>query len=301
MESWHGFKREPERRSGRELAPFEVGAYWQVQAGNWIDQHQNQVASNMVRKLSEFPSWHEVPNNRSMAEERLFSPLLALLPLSFGWFFPLGVPGLWLLALKDRRGWWVIAPIGLTIATFAVFFAMSRFRFHAVPLFAVGAGVALDAAWQWARDQRWPRLAAITLAAIALGLVSLWSSTRVPAADIVWQRVAWGYLKSGERELATAIVERELAKHPRQAGLWELKGYIASRAERHPEAIAAFRQVLAIDPRQHPVYYNLAHHLLELKDTQGAIDAMRQAVALAPAPDYLLRLGQALEQAGHHD
>ena len=28
---------------------------------------------------------------------------------------------------------------------------------------------------------------------------------------------------------------------------------------------------------------------------------MRQAVALAPAPDYLLRLGQALEQAGHRD
>ena len=47
------------------------------------------------------------------------------------------------------------------------------------------------------------------------------------------------------------------------------------------------------------MHYNLAHHLLELKDTQGAVDAMRQAVALAPAPDYLLRLGQAREQAGH--
>jgi hypothetical protein len=139
-----GYTLEAERINEREMTPSEVDTYWREQAMTYIHNNRWMVLRNVFRKSLEFTANTEVANNRSLADERMFSPLLKVLPSPFIWLFALGVPGLVLLVRKEQKAVLVLAPVLIVLATFAVFFAEARFRFHAVPLFALCAGVTIN-------------------------------------------------------------------------------------------------------------------------------------------------------------
>ena len=82
----------------------------------------------------------------------MFSPVLAWLPSPAAWLLAMGLAGLVWLARDDRR-WLIIAvPIALAWFTMAVFFAESRFRFHATPMLALCSGVWIEQLTSHLRD-----------------------------------------------------------------------------------------------------------------------------------------------------
>lgn len=297
---WNGYKTEAERRAGRVLAPQEVSAYWGAEARAYALAHPTQSIANAVRKLREASAYPEVPNNRNYADERRVSPLLAILPLPFGWWFALGVPGLALLVLRDRRGLLVLAPAITSLATLAVFFAEDRFRFHLVPSLVVGVGVWVDALARSVGERNAPRVVgALMLSA----LLSVWTVTQarvlIPAFPGDWPRLAWGYIKSGQRPHAEQILAEAASTAPRDPALHEIRGYLATVDGRWSDATREYAWALSIRRDRHETWHNFSLALEHIGESGDALSAEQHAVELSPRdPTYLLRYGDLLARAG---
>ncbi|PJK00511.1 hypothetical protein CO641_00525 [Lysobacteraceae bacterium NML91-0213] len=292
-EIWEGYRREAERRLGRALSPQAVDAYWRAEALAHLRAHPLQSAGNALRKLREASAYPEVPNTRNYVDERIVSPLLAALPLPFGWLFALGLPGIALLLWRDRRAVVVLAPLAMGALTLAVFFAEDRFRFSVIGPFALGAGIWLDALLRLSEQRRWRAMAA------AMGisaLLALWSVSQarllLPAFPSDAQRLAWGYLKSGQDSRAMQVLEELEQTAPLTPGLDELRGYLALRDARWQDAVTSLERTVAERPDLHGAWHNLGLALEGVGRPADAFAAELRAVALAPRQaDYRLRAG----------
>lgn len=281
-----GYQLEAERRNGRAMTSHEAGAYWSAQAREFALAHPAQVASDVWRKAGEFVAWPEVGNNRSFATDRQFSPVLAWLPSPFGGLIALGLPGLMLAALRDRRALWLwVVPL-TAFATFVVFYAESRFRFVAVPILALGAAFALDACLAALRERRYRVVLALALPAALLGALSVILGAAAPPPANDWRRLAWGYLKMGAIERARDAV---LAAPADAAGdVEELLGYMALLQGDPARAAAHYRAAIAAQSGlRHVVYFNLAIALGRTGDWHEAAAQARRAAQLSPLPEYV--------------
>lgn len=74
---------------------------------------------------------------------------------------------------------------------------------------------------------------------------------------------------------------------PARADLWELLGeaYIARDGKVGPEAVAAFNQVVKLDPASLPARYNLGRARIEAGDVEGGVAAWRALALDIPAAD----------------
>ena len=285
-EIWRGYSAEAQRRIGRALTPHEVDRYWRGQAVSYIGSHFGSVLGNMFRKLSEFVAYIEVPNNRSLVEERVFSPVLRALPSPFGWLFALGVPGIAILLARDRRAVLLVAPILATMVTVAIFFAEDRFRFHSVPALALGAGLFLDDVYVWIRSGQAKKWLVGLGASLLLGGTSVLLAQQMAQPQVTWDRAIWGYLKMGNKDRAKELALKAATDDPRNAKILEALGYIAFVEERYPDAVEHLRRAIEVKPDSHIARYNLAKALIKTGDRAGAFKEAESAVRLAPLPDY---------------
>jgi 4-amino-4-deoxy-L-arabinose transferase-like glycosyltransferase len=285
-EIWRGYSEEAQRRAGRPLRPHEVSQYWRGEAVAYIAAHPADVAQNVARKFTEFVAYTEIPNNRSLVEERLFSPVLRVLPSPFGWLLALGTPGIALLLWRDRRGLLILAPVLCTAFTVSVFFAEDRFRFHAVPMFALGGGLFVEELYLWLRQRRLAAVASAALAAAALGAASVALAQRSPPQQVSWTRIVWGYLRMGNTEAATAAASRAAKEQPDNPTVQEALGFIAAKAGRYTEATEHYRRAVELKPNSHIARYNLAKMLAKVGDRRGAAKEAEAALQLSPLPDY---------------
>lgn len=298
-EIWQGYRTEAERRLGHALDAHQVDAYWRGIARDYLLAHPRQVLANVWRKFREFSAWPEVPNTRSYGDERIASPLLAWFPPPFGWLFALGVPGLALLLWQDRRGLLVLVPVAVGLFTIVLFFAEDRFRFNIIGPFVLGAGIWLAALWQALAARHWTRLLAMLALSAALGGWSLWQAQAlIPTFPSDWQRLAWGYLKSGQRERADALLAEIERSQPAALGLEELRGYLALQEGRHAEAAELYRRAIARRSDRHEVWHNYASALEGLGDHAGAVLAETRALSISPGPEYAYRVAELLELGG---
>jgi 4-amino-4-deoxy-L-arabinose transferase-like glycosyltransferase len=287
VEIWRGYAAEARRRLGGQPTPHEVDRYWRGEALAYLRAHPGQALRNVVRKTGEFLAFQEVPNNRSMADERLFSPVLRWLPLPFGWLLAFGLPGLWLAWRRDRRAVLAAVPVVVAAATVAVFFAEDRFRAPAVPMLAVGVGLLADRMLSWWARRDLRALALAMLAATAIGVASWLSSRHLPAPTVSWDRIAWGYIRMGRIGEAREVAETRLRARPGDATLLEALAYVAVAQGRDAEAIARYRAALAIRPASHVAHYNLARVLARAGRVDEALAEAREAARLSPQADYL--------------
>lgn len=285
-ELWRGYAEEAQRRAGRPLTPAEVSAYWQGEAVAHIAAHPGEVLRNAARKLRDALAYTEVPNNRSYSEERLFSPVLRVLPAPFGWLLALGVPGLAILLAADRRGWLVLAPVLCTAFTVAMFFAEDRFRFHAVPALALGAGVLIERLHAWLRERRIGALAGTAAAAGVLGTASVALAQALPQPPPRWDRVVWGYVRMGDLDAARATATQAAAEHPSNATLQQALAHLAAHEGRLRDAAAHYRRAVALEPNSHIAHYNLARTLAHLGERDAARAEAARALELARLPEY---------------
>jgi tetratricopeptide (TPR) repeat protein len=296
-EIWSSYRLEAESRQGQKLPPYEVNDYWHRQALDYIADNPGLVFQNMLRKLGEFTAYHETSYNRSLEVHAMFSPVLNHLPLPFGWLLAFGIPGLVLIIRRNPGGWVLIGAIGATIATYVVFVAAARFRFHALPLFAIGSGVYLATLMNW-RHQATSKNSLLISISIVIGMMSIWNERLVKDISFDWTPIAWGYLKMGQIEQADGAAKKELLNNPRNPGAHELSGYIAITEENYLDAITHYQNALTINPNHHIAHYNLGISLEKLGKTKEALAAISTAVKLIPLPEYLYHKGRLHEQTG---
>lgn len=283
---WRDYVREAESKAGRVMTPSEVDAYWRQQALDYMEANPGQVARNMLRKSGEFVGSAEIANNRSYEQEKLFSPVLRALPAPFAWLFAIGAPGLLLLVRQDARALLLLAPIATAFITVVVFFSEDRFRFHAAPMFALGAGLFVARMVSWAVTGSWGRVLAGLAVSAALAGGSLWMATRVHEQPLNWERVAWGYLKMGRVDEARRVAGDVVATHPRNARMHELLGYVAMVQNRPDEAMAEYSLATGLNPNSDVAHYNLARLLLRRGDVSGARQHALAAIEIVPLPEY---------------
>jgi len=302
-EIWRGYAAEAERRSGRSLSPREVDAYWRKEALDFMREHVGQVLADAAHKSAVFLADTEIPNNRSSAEERLFSPVLRLLPPPMVWLLAMGLAGLVWLGREDRRWPIVAAPIVISWLTVAAFWAEDRFRFHAVPVLALSSGIWIDGLLRSvpARGVRGPatdgvgrpQAAVCGLLAIAIGAASLVLGRQFPPPAIRWDHVVWGYIKMGKVEEARALAERISLEQPENGPVWEAMGYLAAARKQYPDAVLHYQRAVALRPRSYLAHYNLAKALLALERRPEAKAEARIAESLHPSADARTLLNEA--------
>lgn len=136
-----------------------------------------------------------------------------------------------------------------------------------------------------------------------------------------WPAAAAAYQKALERQRSSALAARLhrvllaggrtadaermasgwMKEHPKDADFQFHLADVASAASDWPRAEAAYRAVLAIQPR-HPAALNNVAWLMATQRKSGAVDAAQQALAMTPDRAPLLdTLSLAYESEGRHD
>ena len=296
-EIWDGYAAEASRRLGQPLSPAEVDRYWHDEGMTYIEQHPATVAGDILRKSLGWLSNSELANNRSDTEERMFSTILAVLPAPAAWLLGLGLSGLVWLALQDRR-WIVIAvPIVLAWLTMAVFFAESRFRFHAASMLALCSGVWIDQIVRYVRepDNRKTnkrQILAFAACAVMIAATSIVLGARTPQPPVAWDRITWGYINMGKIREAQILATRIAKQQPDNGALLEALGFTDAVQKQYPEAAEVLQRAVELRPRSHVAHFNLARVYLALGDRQRAEAEATIAVDLHPEPDYQALLSQ---------
>jgi 4-amino-4-deoxy-L-arabinose transferase-like glycosyltransferase len=285
-EIWRGYAAEASARAGRPLSPPEVDHYWRGEALSFMEQHPGETIMHVLKKGVAFLSAREIPDNRSLAEEKLFSPVLRWLPSPTVWLFAMGLAGLVWFAVADRRWPIIAAPIAVSWLTVAIFFASDRFRFHAAPMLAVCSGVWIDQTIQGIRERRTRPVLKFALLAGAIAAVSIYLGSQSPPAAIRWDQIAWGYIKMGKIPEAQALAERIAAQQPDNGAILEALGYTAIARQQYDEAARDYQRALELRPRSHVAHYNLARALELLGRKREAEAEAKIAVSLNPSPDY---------------
>ena len=291
-EIWRGYAAEASRRAGYQLSPSEVDHYWQQEALTFIDRHRELVLGDVLRKSLGWLSNAELANNRSDVEERMFSPVLAALPSPAAWLLAMGLAGLVWLALEERRWPIVAVPIALAWLTMAVFFAESRFRFHATPMLALCSGVWIDQVVRHVRAADKRQTAVFVGLAAVIATLSLLLGSRTSPVPVQWDRIAWGYINMGKIPEAQAVAERVAREQPNNAPIFEALGYTAVARQHYDDAAQALQHAIELRPKSHLAHYNLARVYLALGDRKRAAEEAGIAVSLNPAPDYQALLNQ---------
>ena len=285
-EIWRGYSAEADRRLGRAASPVEVDEYWRVQASAYISNHLGDVLRDVARKSLAFLSAAEIPNNRSSAEERMFSPVLRMLPAPATWLLAFGLPGLVWLGFRDRRWPILAAPILLSWMMVAVFWAEDRFRFHAMGALALCSGYWFEEFEQALRSRR-ERLAAYFGAAAALiATLSIWLGIATPAPAVRWDHIIWGYVKMGKIPQAEQAALQVLRDRPDDAPVLEAMGVISASAGKYADAKGYLQHALGLRPASHVGRFNLARVYLALDERDHAAEEAKLALALDPLPEY---------------
>jgi tetratricopeptide (TPR) repeat protein len=293
-EIWRGYAAEANRRAGRSLSVPEVDRYWRDEALRYIWAQPAQVIRDTLQKSLNFLSAAEVPDNRSFLEERLFSPVLDLLPAPTAWLMALGLAGLLWFGITDRRWLIVAAPIFVAWLTVALFFTQDRFRFLAIPMLALCSGFWIDQLATRIRERRPRQIAAFAGLAAVIAAVSLALGARNPPAPVRWDQIAWGYIKMGRIPQAQALAARIAAEQPDNGAIWEALGFTAIAQEHYRDAADDYERAIKLRPRSHVAHYNLARVYLKIGERKRASEEAKIASDLHPSPDYA-ELQQQLE------
>ena len=106
-------------------------------------------------------------------------------------------------------------------------------------------------------------------------------------------------LDAGKTRQAIAALKEILAQNPDNYGVWFNLGVAYSMAGEDGEAVTAFRKVLTLEPKLYEAQLNLAQLLLRQKKHTEAIELLTQATAQKPREVRpQLMLGKALLAAG---
>jgi 4-amino-4-deoxy-L-arabinose transferase-like glycosyltransferase len=281
------YTHEAERRLNRTLNPYEMESYWKTEAFNYLLNHKSQSLKNILRKVFEFSTYKEIANNRAINESEQFSTVLYSLPRPFGLLLALGVPGLLLLVLRTPKGWLTFTALLTTLATFSIFFAISRLRFPVTPILAIGTGITITTLLNWRNILK--RDLVITLVGLSfLGGLSYTSSSKVfePPHSKFLIGISWGYIKMGNIQKAHTLSKRILELEPENYRSYEIAAYIALRRNKLEESLTYYEKALSIKPDNHYLLMNYANALQRAGQLERALANINRAIQIKALPNY---------------
>ena len=287
-----------EREVGAPLTPGEVSSYWtgralqymRTQPGDWLKLTGRKAMLTLNRS--------EVADTEDQLSHADWSPPLRLAGhvWHFGLLAPLGVAGVCLTWSRRRQ----LRPFHLMLAAYAasvvLFAVMGRYRHPLAPLLMLFAAGGTAAVWETVRSgagKGWPRQTAGTGAAVwamvKRGTRTGWTRQTAwagAAAAGLLVVCNWPVLSMGDMRAITALnVGTELQAEGRL-----------------DEAVAQYRQVLALTPDDALAHSNLGTALAAQGRLDEAVGHYERALALVPGDaDTHSNLGNALLSLGRPD
>ncbi len=305
-----------EKAEGRKLQRVEVSQYWSAKAKAYIHDHPADWLKLMCVKFKNFWNAYQYDDLSLVtmfAEDGVITP-----GLRFGFVAALAIPGLFVAFRRYPRSRWVIAAVFLHMAALMPVFVTERYRLAAVPGLLLMASIGLLEFWDSLLRRQW-RLPALYVAGIAASVVfvamplsdgaGLWSldyynigikATENGDLDIALKNLETAFeyvpenseinfalgnlwLAKGNAPLAKTFYIAATRMNVRHSGAFNNLGTLALGDEQWDTATAYFKKAIAIDPDDAKVYYLLAKARIGAGDLPGADQAVKQALALAPA------------------
>ena len=276
------FRAEAERRSGRPLSGAEVSRFWTREALRWIGSNPLRAAKLQLLKLRVLLYRIEAPDNLNYDFFRDRLSAVLRLPLAAFWLAgPFGVAGL-VLALARRRAGLLSLYVLSYAATLIAFFVVGRYRMALVPVLLVLAAYALVAAWDALRLRSW-KTVALLVSAYALTAVVAYPRWTRPKYDVAWSRLGNAHAAAGNHEEAVAAFRESLAIDPRPLLPWIGLGRAYEALGRNEEALETYRECVETHPESAVVHFQIGALLLRLGRTAEGAEELRRGLALDPA------------------
>jgi tetratricopeptide (TPR) repeat protein len=280
-----------ERDVGRELKPSEVSAYWYGRARRFIVAQPGAWLKLVVRKLSFVLSSYELPQLENYYFQKRYSALLSLPLPGFAVVAPLGLIGL-AISLRRRRAQ-LLGFFFLTyVVSIAAFFVVARYRLPAVPALIAGASYFLFEVWRWVRERRWRAIGAGAAALAVLLFVVNANIYRIDTAKAFAQphfRLGIVYGDRGLTDQAIAEYRESIAIDPEYPKSHLNLGALLAESGRGEEAAEAFRRAIALDPTYTPARVNLAMVYEDEGRYEAALAEIDSALAREPGSAMALK------------
>ena len=272
-----------ERKTGRELSPGEVSAYWIGRALDDMRAAPGRAVGLLAKKVALFFNGYEVPQIESFYIVEEEYSWLRVLFVRLWVVVALAIFGI-VLTVRARGRTSLLTGFALVYAaSIALFFVTGRYRAQAVPVLCLFAGHALVAMPSMVRSFR--SAAALTAAVGVLLVVTspaLFADdpTLIEFGDRIHRARRLSELRSypaAVREASTAI-----GLYPNVAEGYLQRAIVHREANNDLKAAEDYQRAIKIDERQPGAHYNLAQCLRRLNLREQAVGEYRRSIELDP-------------------
>jgi tetratricopeptide (TPR) repeat protein len=297
------FRREAERRVGKELTRKESSRFWYAETLRHIAGHPAQFSKLMWLKLRMFWNYFEYADNYNYYFHRLRSTVLGLPLVHFGIIAPLGLMGFFLsLGAFRRLGVLHVIFLAYMISVLA-FFNFDRFRIPAVPFVIIFASYAVMWLHERFKSRAYGRLA--TALAVSLPLF-YFMNTDVQAKghasyklDMAYANNGACYANAGRLDLALADFEKAIEINPEHSTALVGAGRVYLQKADYDKALDRFKKAVEVNPGMPQTHAGLGLALFKAGRLEEAIGEFESAVRLEPTNAFNVKfLAAAYEAAG---
>ncbi len=274
-----------ERASGRPLKRVEVSAFWSHLANQYIHEHPGAWLRLLLTKLGNF--WNGFQYD-DLGVLNAFRENGILLPgIGFGAAALLGLPGMLLAAVRRPKSRWIIAAVGLHMASLMTVFVTERYRLAAMPgLLLLGAFGLVELWRELSARTLWPGGHWRPWAGYALALAAAAVVINRPVAasirDVNDFNSALADIDNERFDRAQHKLEHVLADNPGNAETLFALGNIWMQRGDHDRAKFYYRRTLQLDPQHHRTLNNLGILAIEEKRWPMAEAFLNGALGIEP-------------------
>jgi len=282
-----------ERRTGREMSPAEVSAYWFGRARDEIRASPARWFALVARKVALYFNGYEVPQIESFDIQRRQLAWLRVLFVPLWFIMVFGLLGMVLSMRAWSRYGLLLGYVFAGAASIVLFFITGRYREPVAPVLCLFAGHALVAMPSRLRSFR-PG-AAFVVGAIALTLATNPGIFEVDPDTIEFrEQVRRARRLSELRSFEPALreVNRAIAVFPREPEGYLQRAIVYKESGNDFKAIEDYRRALGIEANQPSVHYDLAQALRRVNLREDAIREYHLAA------DYDPTMAQAYNNLG---
>jgi 4-amino-4-deoxy-L-arabinose transferase-like glycosyltransferase len=276
------FRREAERRTGRDLTDAQASSFWLRQGADWMRDHPADAARLWARKLRLLLHQHEIPNLYSLDLMRSrFVPALRAPVLGFGLLWGPALMGLAILWRREPRAAYPALFAILYALSLLPFFIVDRYRVPLLPPLAVFSAAFFDRSLRAGRERRWKSLTSAGLlaaAAVVIGTLPLEEPAGARAAERA--QVGYAYFHSGDPAAAVSWYEQARALAPADDNVWT--GWAQAVSGLGANALPLLRAQAQKPGRDGPDLFVLGKRLEQLGQTADAARAFEAAIRRDP-------------------
>lgn len=208
------FKKEAERRVGRELSTSEVSAFWFKEGFSWISKNSAKALQLLLHKVRLMIHQYEFPDNHSFYLTRdLFVSALWLPFLGFGLLWGPALIGMLVMVRKDRRASYPVIFTVLYACSIIPFYIVARYRVAVVPTMAVFSAAFVFWAykkWEARKIKSLSVAATMVVASLCFGFLPIAQSR----AGSEYYLLGNAYLKTGSPREAIYWYDKTLSTMP---------------------------------------------------------------------------------------